>query len=96
VYLAVYGQQELDVAASYNNMGSVYYSQGQYERALEYYQKSLDIKIRVVGHADHPDRGHVWVLGAMVATSYNNIGVVNLVKGDLENALHQHQRALEI
>ena len=31
----------------------VYNSQGKYEEALEYYQKSLDIKIRVVGQ-DHP------------------------------------------
>jgi tetratricopeptide (TPR) repeat protein len=31
-----------------------------------------------------------------VATSYNNIGGVYLKKGDLENALLQFQRALEI
>ena len=31
-----------------------------------------------------------------VATSFNNIGNVYLAKGDLENALVQHQKALEI
>ena len=31
-----------------------------------------------------------------MATSYNNIGCVYLKKGDLENALLQFQRALEI
>ena len=42
------------VSASYNNMGIVYKKQGHYDKALEYYQKDLDITIRVVGH-DHPD-----------------------------------------
>ena len=37
------------------------------------------------GH-EHPD----------VAVSYNNIGVVYKNKGDLENALVQYQKALEI
>ncbi len=44
-----------------------------------------DIRIRVFG-SDHPD----------VAASFNNIGAVYDKKGDLENALVQHQKALEI
>ena len=40
------------MADTYNNMAIVYDRQGHYERALEHYQKSLDIKIKVVGH-DH-------------------------------------------
>ena len=31
----------------------LYNRQGQYEKVLEYYQKDLNITIRVVGH-DHP------------------------------------------
>ena len=54
-----------DVATSYNNIGNVYDRQGQYERSLEYYQKALEIFIKVSGQ-DHP----------AVAASYNNIGVV--------------------
>ena len=79
------GQDSLDVAASYNNIGNVYDSQGKYEEALEYYQKDLDITVRLVGQ-DHPD----------VANSFNNIGTVYAGKGDLENALVQFQKALEI
>ena len=56
---------------SYHNIGAVYDSQGKYEEALEYYQKSLDIKIRVVG-GDHPD----------VATSYQNLAVVYQRQGN--------------
>ena len=63
----------------------VYDSQGKYERALEYYQKALEIFIKVFGQ-DHPD----------VATSFNNIGAVYEGKGDFENALIQFQKALEI
>jgi tetratricopeptide (TPR) repeat protein len=33
----VFGSDHLDVAASCNNIGSVYYSQGKYEEAMEYY-----------------------------------------------------------
>jgi len=42
------------VAASYNNIGMVYDSQGKYEEALEVYQKALEIRTRVFG-SDHPD-----------------------------------------
>ena len=63
--LQVGGQVSLDVAASYNNIGNVYDSQGKYEEALEYYQKDLDITVRLVG-GDHPD----------VAGSKENIGLV--------------------
>ena len=53
------------MAASYNGLGNVYESLGKYEEALEYYQKDLDITVRLVG-SDHPD----------VAASKVNIGLV--------------------
>ena len=62
--IKVSGQDHLDVAASYNNIGNVYDRQGKYEEALEYYQKDLDITARLVG--DHPS----------VADSKENIGLV--------------------
>ena len=69
------GQDSPDVAVSYINIGGVYYSQGQYEQALEYYQKGLEIKIKVSGQ-DHPD----------VATSKYNIARLKKTQGDLEGA----------
>jgi tetratricopeptide (TPR) repeat protein len=53
------------VASTYGNIGLVYEKQGLYEKALEYYQKDLEITVRVVGH-DHLD----------VAKTYNNVGGV--------------------
>ena len=59
------------MAKSYGGIGNVYNSQGQYERALEYYQKSLEIRIRVFG-SDHPD----------VAVSYENLAAVYQTQGN--------------
>jgi tetratricopeptide (TPR) repeat protein len=59
------------VANSYLGIGNVYDSQGQYERALEYYQKGLEIDIKVSGQ-DHPD----------VATSYQNLAAVYQRQGN--------------
>jgi tetratricopeptide (TPR) repeat protein len=56
--VALAGHDSPDVAASYNNTGNVYNRQGQYERALEYYQKALEINIKVSGQ-DHPGRGQL-------------------------------------
>ena len=55
----------MDVAMSLMNLGIVYDSLGEYGKALEYHEKSLGIKIKLVGQ-DHMD----------VAESRFNIGVV--------------------
>ena len=46
-----------------NQLGMALGGAGQYDKALEYYQKSLAINLKQLG-TDHP----------LVATSYNNIG----------------------
>ena len=69
------------VAQSYNGIGALYHSLGQYERALEYYQKYLDITIKISGQ-ESPD----------VAKSYSCIGVVYRSLGQHEQALKYHQK----
>jgi len=69
------------VAQSYNGIGAVYHSLGQYERALEYYQKYLDITIKISGQ-ESPD----------VAKSYSCIGDVYRSLGQHEQALKYHQK----
>ena len=64
IYLAIFGETHPDVATSYNNMGGVYDSQGDYAKALEMYQQSLKIRLAIFGET-HP----------AVATIYSNIGV---------------------
>jgi len=83
--VACYGLDYSYVANSYNNIGTVYREQGQYEEALVQYHKSLEIRIWVLG-LDSPD----------VAACYNNIGIVYEKQGKYEEALVQHQKSLEI
>ncbi|KAJ1463766.1 expressed protein, partial [Baffinella frigidus] len=47
------GEDHPDVAATYNNIASVYDKQGKHEMALELYEKGLAIKIKALGE-DHP------------------------------------------
>ena len=81
----LFGKEAAEIADCYNNIGRVYYSQGDYANALEYYKKSLDIRLSVFG-ACHPD----------VAGSYNNIGGVCYSQGDYANALEYYKKSLEI
>ena len=80
-----FGASHPDVATSYNNIGSVYSSQGDYAQALENHNKALEIYLSVFGDK-HPN----------VATSYNNIGCVYSSQGDYVQALENHNKALEI
>ena len=63
------------MATSYNNIGLVHRNKAEYDKALEYHQKSLAIRLKQLG-PDHPD----------VAISYNNIAVVYKAKKDLPKA----------
>ena len=59
-----------------NNIGSVYDGRGNYVKALEYYERSLEIKIKIKGK-DSID----------VATTLNNIGSVYDSLGNFNKAL---------
>jgi tetratricopeptide (TPR) repeat protein len=63
----------------------VYSEQGDYAKALECYNKSLAIREKVLG-LEHPS----------VATTYNNIGIVNRCQGDYAKALEYFGKSLAI
>ena len=63
----------------------VYYSLGEYDKALEFYQKALKIRLHVLGE-NHPD----------VADSYSDIGFCLSIQGMHREALESHQKALAI
>ena len=67
------------------SLGIVYYSQGEYEKALEYYEKSLKIRLSILGE-NHPS----------MARSYNNIGIVYISQGEYERALEYIEKSLKI
>ncbi|CAF4171589.1 unnamed protein product, partial [Adineta steineri] len=74
-----------DLAASYNNIGSVYDSMGQYSKAFSFYEKSVEIFQKTLP-SNHP----------YLATSYGNIGSVYEKMGEYSKALSFYEKALEI
>ena len=74
-----------DYGAAYNNIGMAYDSKGDYDRAMEYYQKALKITLKKLG-PEHPK----------VAIGYNNIGSTYKHKGDYDRAMEYYQKALKI
>lgn len=70
----------------YNGIGIAYYSKGDYDKALEYYEKALKIDLKIYGTEEHLD----------IATYYGNIGGVYYSKGDYKKALKYYKKALKI
>ena len=66
-----------------NTQGVSFYFKGNYERALEYYSKSLAIRKKL---ADKKGMG----------TSYGNIGNIYDDQGNYEKALEYHSKSLSI
>jgi tetratricopeptide (TPR) repeat protein len=82
---AIFGLEHPHVATSLSNVGTTYGELGQYEEALEYQLKALELRKKILGQ-EHPD----------VATSLNNVGVAYGKLGQYEVALEHLQKALEI
>ena len=78
------GQNET-TAKSYGNIGLVYRNLGDYNKALDYYFKALEIRKDVFGEK-HPN----------TAGTYGNIGVVYHNLEDYDKALEFYNKALEI
>ncbi|CAF4009011.1 unnamed protein product, partial [Rotaria sordida] len=72
--------------SDYNHqLGRVYYSIGEYLKALSAYERSLELK-KLALPPNHPD----------LAASYNNIGAVYSNMGEYSRALLSYERSLEI
>ncbi|CAF3360919.1 unnamed protein product [Rotaria sp. Silwood2] len=69
----------------YHQLGCIQNNQGEYEKAIEYYIKALEI-CRDALPSDHPD----------LAASYNNIGEVYRNMSDYSKALSFYEKAFEI
>ena len=68
-----------------NQLGLALRDDGQYDKALEYHQKSLAIRLKQL-EADHPD----------VANSYYNIAFIYKAKKDLSKAKEYWEKAYAI
>jgi tetratricopeptide (TPR) repeat protein len=76
---------EGEKAIYYNQLGYIKDHQGDYEKAIEYYEKGLEIEGKTLT-PNHPD----------FAQSYNNIGGVYNNMGEYSKALSFYEKALEI
>lgn len=74
-----------EYGAGYFILGNVHFDKGDYDKAIEYYQKALTIDLNALG-PDHPD----------MAASYNNLGIAYDAKGDYDRAVEYHRQALTI
>ena len=72
-------------ASSYNDIGCIYDERGDYAKALDYYEKALQIRLQIYGEK-HLD----------VAMSYNNIGGICDSRGNYALALKYYEKALHI
>ena len=64
-------------------LGSIYFDKGDYEKAMDYYERSLTID---------EELGYTYGMGS----SLGNIGNVHYNKGDLDTALDYYERSLKI
>ncbi len=71
------------LAGALNNIGFIYKQQGGIPQALEYYQKSLEIKKEI-----NNNKG--------IANSLNNIGRIYEQQGDIPKALEYYHKSLKI
>ena len=87
LYTVLLGQtsDEGEKALYYSQLGSVKIHQDDYEKALWYYEKALEIWQKTLP-PNHP----------LLATSYNNIGGVYRYMGKYSKALSFYEKALEI
>ncbi|ETO06084.1 hypothetical protein RFI_31312, partial [Reticulomyxa filosa] len=79
------GPDHPDVATTYENLGSVYKSKREYNKAIKYYETSLKIRVNKLG-PDHPD----------VANLYDDLGNVYKSKGEYDEAIEYHEKLLKI
>jgi tetratricopeptide (TPR) repeat protein len=77
----------LGIANSYNNLGTAHSNKGEFDEAIKYFRKALEI--RLVTYAGSPHRPDI-------ADSYNNLGNAYRNKGEDDKAIKYYYKALEI
>ena len=86
IYRQTEGLENPDAALVYTHIARIYSQKGEYEKALEYTQKGLEIREKTIEDKDHLD----------FSQSYNNLGFIYNQLNDYEKALEYHKKALDI
>jgi tetratricopeptide (TPR) repeat protein len=82
----LYSSSSMEYGHSINNLGVVYRHLRQYDKALDCYFKSLEIKLKNASDEK----------SANIAIAYGNIGVIYLEKEDYEEAVKYIEKTLNI
>jgi tetratricopeptide (TPR) repeat protein len=80
--IKLFGENHADVAEIYNSIAVSYSNLDDHKQSLEYYQKSLAIRLKLFSE-NHAD----------VALSYHNIGVSYSNLGDHKQSLEYKQKS---
>ena len=75
------GNQEIRICYAYNNIASIYFQQLEFEKAAEFFKKSLALE------EEFGDKNGI-------ALKYNNLGAVYKELGDMDIAERYHREAL--
>ena len=79
------GYKHLELAKSFQKIGYKYLSSGQYDRAIEMYDKALFIQLEILGK-NHPE----------VAKTYNSIALAYWNKGESQIAHENYNKSFSI
>ncbi len=73
------------VATTLHDLGDAYYFQEQYDKAIQFYERALEIKEKTLGK-DHPD----------VATTLRSLGLVYKAQERYDKSIEYFKRVLEV
>lgn len=77
------GNQSVNVAMQWNNLGATWVIKGEYDKAIGYLEKALKVDIATFGE-NHPK----------VARDWNNLGATWANKGEHDKAIGYYEKAL--
>lgn len=81
----------MDIAAANTQVGNSYLILGDYQKALDYQKEALNLKLEQAEYEPISERNKL-----RLANSYNNIGIIHAELENFQEALKNHQMALEI
>jgi tetratricopeptide (TPR) repeat protein len=82
------GKDELGQADALGNLGLVYQDKGEWDKAIEFYNKDLEIS-KKIGDVEDPIREHG------MAQTYGNLGNVYQLKEERDKAIEFYRKALK-